>query len=67
MIPHTLIDLGAGINVMTKDTMLELNIQGSMRKTTTMLQLADHSTMTAEGIVQDVMVSIDSWEHPTDF
>jgi len=37
MIPHTLIDLGATINVMTKDTMLKLNLQGSLRKTTTML------------------------------
>ena len=26
MIPHTLIDLGAAINVMTKDTMLKLNL-----------------------------------------
>jgi len=33
----------------------------------TVLQLADHSTMTPEGIVEDVMVSIDSWEYPADF
>ena len=67
MIPHTLIDLVATINVMTKDTMLKLNLQGSLRKTTTMLQLADCSTVTPEGIVEDVMVSIDSWEYPADF
>lgn len=67
MIPHTLIDLGASINVMTKDTMLKLNLQGSLRKTTTVLQLADRSTMTHEGILQDVMVSIDSWEYLADF
>ena len=67
MIPHTLIDLGAAINVMTKDTMLKLNLQGSLRKTTTVLQLANHSTMTPEGIVEDVMVSIDSWEYPANF
>ena len=35
IIPHTLIDLGANINVMTKDTMLKLNLKGSLRKTTT--------------------------------
>ena len=62
MIPHTLIDLGAAINVMTKDTMLKLKLQGSLRKTTTILQLANRSTVTPEGIVEDVMVSIDSWE-----
>jgi hypothetical protein len=38
-----------------------------LRKTTTVLQLADHSTVTPEGIVEDVMVSIDSWEYPADF
>ena len=67
MIPHALIDLGAAINVLTKDTMLKLNLQGSLRKTTIVLQLADHSTMTLEGIVEDVMVSIDSLEYPVDF
>ena len=33
----------------------------------TMLQLADRSTVTPEGIMEDVMASIDSWEYPTDF
>jgi len=67
IIPHTLIDLGAAINIMTKDTMLKLNLQGSLRKTSTVLQLEDHSTVTPEGIVEDVMVSIDSWEYLADF
>ena len=67
IVPHTLIDIGVSINVMTKDTILKLNLQGSLRKTTIVLQLADRSTVTHEGIVEDVMVSIDSWEYPTDF
>ena len=67
IVPHTLIDLWVVINVMTKDTTLKLNLQGSLRKTTTVLQLADHYIVTPEGIVEDVMVSIDSWEYPTDF
>ena len=37
IIPHTLIDLGAAINEMTRDTMLKLNLQGSLRKTSTVL------------------------------
>lgn len=57
IVPHTLINLGATINVMTKDTMLKLNLQGSLRKTTIVLQLLDHSTVTPEGIVEDLMVS----------
>jgi len=67
IIPHTLIDLGATVNVMTRNTMLKLNLQSSLRKTSTVLQLADCSTVTLEGIVEDVMVSIDSWEYPADF
>eukprot|EP00253_Pinus_taeda_P001941 PITA_01941 len=66
IIPHTLIDLGAAINVMTKDTMLKLNLQGSLRNTTIVLQLVDRSTATPEGIVEDVMVSIDSSQYPAD-
>ena len=38
-----------------------------MRKTTTVLQLADRSTVTPEGIVEDFMVTIESWEYPTYF
>eukprot|EP00253_Pinus_taeda_P021375 PITA_21375 len=60
IIPQTLIDLGAAINVMTKDTMLKLNLQSSLRKTSTALQLADRSTVTPKGIVEDVLVSVDS-------
>ena len=40
---------------------------GSSRKTTTDLQLADWCRVTLEGIVEDVMVSIYSWEYPIDF
>ena len=67
IVPNTLIDLGATINIITKETMLKLNLQGTLRKTTTVLQLADRSTVTSEGIVEDVMVTIDSWEYPTYF
>ena len=64
IVPNTLIDLGASINVMTKETMLKLNLQGTLRKTTTVLQLVDRSTVTPEGIVEDVMVTIDSITSP---
>jgi len=47
--------------------MLKLNLQGSLKKTTTILQLEDHSIITREGIVEDVMVSVDSSEYPIDF
>ena len=47
--------------------MLKLNLQSSLRKTSTVLLLADHSTVTLEGIVEDVLVSVDSSEYPADF
>ena len=47
--------------------MLKLNLQETLRKTKTVLQLANWSTVTLEGIFEDVMVSIDSWEHHTYF
>jgi len=47
--------------------MLKLNLQGSLIKTTPVLQLADRSTMAPEGVVEDVLVSIDSWEYLANF
>lgn len=66
MVTHTLIDLGVAINVMAMESMLKLIFQGVLINTTTMLQLTDKSTVALKGIIEDVMVSIDSWEYPTD-
>jgi len=68
IVPHTLIDIGVVINVMTKEIILKLNLQGSRRNTTTMLQLADRSTVALEGVVEDVMdLYIVSWGYLTEF
>jgi len=63
----TLIELGATISAMNRDTMFKLNLQGTLRKTKTILQLIDKSTTTPKGVIEDVMDSIDSEEYPTDF
>jgi hypothetical protein len=65
-IPKTLIDLGAAINVMTLETMEYLHLK-NLRPTTTFLELADRSKITPEGILEDIIVSLDSWEYPVDF
>ena len=52
---------------MTRETMLKLNPQGALRKITTLLQLADRSIIALGGIINDFMVSIDSWKYPTVF
>jgi hypothetical protein len=67
LIQNTLIYLWATTNVMTIDTMMILNLQGSLRDTPTMLQLANRSTIKLEGMLEDIMLSIDSWKYPTDF
>lgn len=58
IVPHTLPDIGAVINVMNKETILKINLQGTLRKTTTVLQLADKSTVSPERVFEDLMVSI---------
>jgi hypothetical protein len=63
---HTLVDLGAAINVMTKETMEKLQLPG-LRPTPTILQLADRSTVKSVGMLEDVIVSADLWEYPIDY
>ena len=65
-IPNTLIDQGEAINIMTVNTMEELQFK-DLRSTPTILELADRSKLKPEGIIYDIMVSLVSWEYPTDF
>jgi hypothetical protein len=65
-ISKTLIDLGAAINVITLEKMRYLNLQ-NLRPTTTVLELVDRSKVVPEGILEDITVSLDSWDYPVDF
>jgi ribosome biogenesis SPOUT family RNA methylase Rps3 len=58
-IPNTLIDLGVAINVMIKEKMEKIQLTG-LHPTLIVLQLADRSTVKPEGILEDVMVFVDS-------
>ena len=60
--PNTLVDLGAAINILTTRACEKLGIS-SLEPTATLLKLADRSVIRSEGIVQDIMVSMDSWEY----
>ena len=64
--PNALVDLGATINILTTTNCQKLGIT-SLEPTTTLLELADRSVFKPEGTLQDVMVSVDSWEYPADF
>lgn len=65
-ISNTLVDLGAAINIMTSETLKLLGLK-NLQPTPTILELADRSTIRPEGILKDVVISIASWEYPTDF
>eukprot|EP00253_Pinus_taeda_P034750 PITA_34750 len=65
-IPNTLIDLGAAIKIMSRQTMEQLKLP-NLLFTPTLLQLADHSIIKPNGVLEDISVSLDSWEYPVDF
>jgi hypothetical protein len=66
-IGNTLIDLGATINVMTVTTLEELQLKPLLRPTPTILELADKTRVIPEGILDDIIVTLASWEYPIDF
>jgi len=65
-ITNTLIDLGAAINVMTKELFITLGLH-RIRNTPTMLELADRSCAKPKGMLEDIVITIDSWRYPIDY
>ena len=61
-----LVDLGAAINVITIETVKKLGLT-NLRPTPTILELADRSTIRPEGILDNLVILVDSWEYPADF
>lgn len=66
LIPNTLIDLGVLINIMTLNTMQQLGIL-DLCPTPIVLELADRSKIKPEEVLDDEIVSLNSWEYPVDF
>lgn len=65
-IPNKLIDLGATINIMSKQVMDTLRLP-NLLYTPNLLQLVDRFVIKLDGVLEDVCVSLDSWEYPVDF
>lgn len=59
-IKNTLIDLGATINVITMETLSHIG-SFDLLPTPTMLELADRSKVKPEGVLEDIVISLDSW------
>ena len=51
---------------MTKDTLKKLQIEG-LRPKPTILQLADSSSITSDGMIENIFVTLDSLEYPVHF
>jgi hypothetical protein len=67
IIPRVLVDLGATINIMTLETLQLLQLQDEVRDTPTILELVDRSTIKPEGVIEDLSISMESWNYPVDF
>ena len=50
---------------MTKEILDSLRI--TSRKIPTILELAERSPIKPQGIIEDIIISLDSWEYPTNF
>lgn len=66
LISNVLIYLGVSINIMMKQTMDQLGLV-HIHPTPTILELVDSSKMKSEGVLDDVVISLDSQEYLTDF
>jgi hypothetical protein len=66
-IGNTLVDLGATINIMTINTVELLQLSQFLFPTPTVLELADRTTIKLTGVLDDILVTLASWEYPVDF
>ena len=64
-IPNTLIDLGASINITSKRTMNQLKLP-NLQYTPTLLQLTDRYIIKLDSVLEDIFVSLYSWEYRVD-
>ncbi|CAL9005417.1 unnamed protein product [Prunus brigantina] len=63
---RAMLDLGASINVMPYSVYQELGLEG-MKKTSIRLELADHSIKYPKGIVEDILVQVNTLILPAEF
>ena len=66
-IENTLSDLGSAINMMTTTILEVLQLEQFLRPTPSILELADRTTVKPVGILDDIVVSVASWEYLVNF
>jgi len=63
---NVLVDLGAAINVMITEMLKKLALLG-MHPTITVLQMDDQSIAKLEEIIEDIHITVESWNYLVDF
>jgi hypothetical protein len=66
LIEHALLDIEASVNLLPFSMYLQLGL-GELKPTFVTLQLPDHSVRKPRGLVEDVLVKVDSFYYPVDF
>jgi hypothetical protein len=66
-IGNTLVYIGASINIMTINTVERLQLSQLLCPTPTVLELADRTTIKPVGVLDDILVTLASWEYLVDF
>lgn len=61
-----MLDLGASVNLLPYSVFVKLGL-GELHPTSVVLQLADRSTKTPCGIVEDVLIQVNKFYFPVDF
>ena len=65
-IENTLIDIGSDINMMTTAVLEVLQLGQFLRPTASILELADRTTVKHAGVLNEIILSVYSWEYPVD-
>nr|GEU52223.1 hypothetical protein [Tanacetum cinerariifolium] len=65
-IKKSLLDLGVSIDILPASLVDKYDL-GTLRKTDTIISLADRSTKIPKGILEDVIVKVDDFYYPVDF
>eukprot|EP00253_Pinus_taeda_P011726 PITA_11726 len=67
IVSRVLVDLGDDINIMTLENVQLLQMKNVIRETPTILELTDRSTIKPEGVIEDLIISVESWNCQVDF
>ncbi|XP_026424528.1 uncharacterized protein LOC113320815 [Papaver somniferum] len=65
-IEHALLDLGASVNLLPYSVYVQLEL-GNLKPANVTLQLVDRSTKIPRGVVEDVLIQVESFIYPVDF